>query len=130
MEQHFGKNMQSQYSQQKNIPIQTHDHIYIFLKHMGPYVGIRPKIFIMIPNTFWSNFFSEHACSKLEIVFLSFIYLVPNRHQHNEIQLCYLKTYWRTENAKRCHRHQTYLDELRYGSCTKILRQAFNDSLV
>jgi len=37
---------------------------------MGPYVGIRPKIAIMVPNVFWSKFFSEHACKNLEIVFI------------------------------------------------------------
>jgi hypothetical protein len=87
---------------------------------MGPYVGIRPKIAIIVPNAFWSKFSSEHACRNLEIVFFIFIYLMPDRLQHNEIQLCYLKIYMRTENVKRCHRHENYLGEFRCGSCTTI----------
>jgi len=90
---------------------------------VGPYVGIRLKIAFMVPIlVFWSKFSGEHACRNLEIVFFSFIYLIPNRHKHNEIKLCYLETYRRTENVKRCHIHETYLGEFRYGSCTIILR--------
>jgi hypothetical protein len=88
---------------------------------MGPYVGIRSKIVIMIPNVFWSEFFSDHACRNLEVVFFYYVYLMPNRHQHNEIQLCYLKTYRHTQNVKQ----EIYLDEFRYGSCTLFLRYAF-----
>lgn len=88
--------MLSQYSEVKKF---TYEHkiIYIVLKLMGPYVGMRPKIVITVPKVFWSKFFSDHACRNLEMVFLIYIYLMPNRHQHNEIQLCYLKTYRRTE---------------------------------
>jgi len=65
-----------------------HTITYIFLKHMGPYVGVTPKIAIMVPIlVFWSKFSTEHACGNLETVFFSFIYLMSSRHQHNEIQI-------------------------------------------
>jgi hypothetical protein len=72
MEQHFGKTCCPSI-RSKKIPVQTHDHMHLSKTHgtspdTNP-VGIRPKIAIMIPNVFWSKFFSEHACRNLEIVF-------------------------------------------------------------
>jgi hypothetical protein len=60
---------------------------------MGPYISIRPKIAIMVPNVFWSKFSSEHACRNLEIVFFSFIYLIILVDLQLDAQNSYLFTY-------------------------------------
>jgi len=60
---------------------------------MGPYIGIRSKMAIMVPNVFWSKFSSEHACRNLEIVFFSFIYLIILVYLQPDAQNSYLFTY-------------------------------------